>query len=165
MFWGFDYLLNLPQFLIPSIQTYAIADTIPFHVQLSSSLRSLRELLPPSCDLLKPPQPDEVREQPRYGYHAGDFAVRVYIARQVVVEINGRRRLRTTELGTAKLRAVPPLAMNKPMSNTEADDDVYVDWEGEVRCWGEVSTGGFFSGPLIVKVSICVLCNRIMVDS
>lgn len=33
------------------------------------------------------------------------------------------------------------------------DEEVYVDWEGEVRCEQDVLYGGFNAGPVIVKVS------------
>jgi len=142
---------------IPSIQTYALTDTIPFHLQLCSSLKSLRELLPPSSTHLQLPGVDHVKStsDPRIA----PYAIRLSIARQVVVEVNGRRRFRTFTIGVAKMWSVPPVVHNSSgpswqeydTVSGEADADVCLDWQGEVKCWAEVASGGFTASNLIVK--------------
>lgn len=151
---------------IPSVQTYALTDTIPFHLQLSSSLQSLRELLPPSSTHLQVPggsgDKTKAHGDPRLGpIHS--YAIRMSIARQVVVEVHGLRRFRTFTVGVGKIWSVPPALHNHhgrgvgkersgEHSGVSEDGDVYLDWQGEVKCWAEVNTGGFSASNLIVKV-------------
>ncbi|CAA7259056.1 unnamed protein product [Cyclocybe aegerita] len=198
---------------VPSVQTYALSDTIPFHLQIISSRRSLRELLPPSSALLRthfrrpssscsssspshhaPSRPSSESDRDAYWEHdhesntyvgTGSFAIRVTIARQVVVEINERRRFRTFTLGLGRMWSVPPgwgvcssagwaeekcgkggwgslkeWARVKDAGGKEGkeaeeeaeDADVCLDWQGEVKCWPEVTAGGFTASNLFVKV-------------
>ncbi|KAF8967900.1 hypothetical protein BDZ97DRAFT_1903155 [Flammula alnicola] len=149
---------------IPSIQTFALTDTIPFHLQLCSSLKSLRELLPPSSALLHTDaQANALSKADEYRLLGGDAAIRVSIARQVVVEVNGRKRIRTFPCGVGRLWPVPPHnlkvasdranAANLPQYDVDLDSDadVYLDWQGEVKCWAEVTAGGFSTSSLLVK--------------
>ncbi|KAF5321720.1 hypothetical protein D9619_001936 [Psilocybe cf. subviscida] len=192
------------------IPTFALTDPIPFHLQLHSSLKSFRELLPANSALLTPYtgtsanggfQPIESR------ILQGDKSICITIARQVVVEINGRRRFRTFLAGVAKLRPVPPLletpssaylseeAARRPPSSTkrasamdarqlgqdataiEDNQDVTLDWAGEVVTFAEITTGGFSANSLIVKFIyasfpcprfrlsvICVCSSRLFVS-
>lgn len=136
-----------------------------------------------------------------------DAPIRVTIARQVVIDVNGRRRLRTFPCAIGKLRPVPPhapppgadhsasvgsesvhahtapgaanaakRASAKRMSMFTAaphassnrrtdsldtvdldavdlDAEAYLDWQGEIKPWGEVTSGGFSTSNLVVKVS------------
>ncbi|TFK44842.1 hypothetical protein BDQ12DRAFT_673669 [Crucibulum laeve] len=136
-------------FVVPSIQAYALTDSIPFHIQLCSSLASLRELLPSTSVLLKPPVSGGDGIKWITDDRPGDTVIRVYIARQVVLEMNSKRRFRTLVIGNAKLKPVPPLVTKS--QDTLSSDEVHIDWEGEVRCRSEVSCGGFSVGGLIVK--------------
>ncbi|KAF8161225.1 hypothetical protein B0H34DRAFT_781810 [Crassisporium funariophilum] len=142
---------------IPSVQTYALTDTIPFHLQLSSSLKSLRELLPPTSALLQLPNVNHPKTTDRRLSVVGAYAIRLSIARQVVVEVNGRRRFRTFTLGVGKMWPVPPLAVNgdacgqEKIAADEMDKNICLDWQGEVKCWAEVTAGGFSVSNLLVK--------------
>lgn len=143
---------------IPSVQTFALTDTIPFHLQLCSSMSSLRDLLPPYSPHLQitcPTTSSKIIADP----YAAECTIRVSIARQVVVEVNGRRRFRTFTIGIGKMWSIPPQVAvmdyehgeGDPFSG-DADADICLDWQGEVKCWGEVTSGGFSVGNLIVKV-------------
>lgn len=150
---------------IPSVQTFSLTDTIPFHLQLCSSLSSLRELLPQSSPHLRITSPtiSKIVGDP----FSPDCTIRVSIARQVVIEINGRRRFRTYTIGMGKMWSVPPQATatnyenrrRDPLSG-DLDADISLDWQGEVKCWGEVTSGGFSVSNLIVKV-----CRRVLIPS
>jgi len=117
------------RFFIPSVGAFGLSDSIPFHIQLSSSLASLRLLLP-----------DERPES---------SSVRVCLTRQMMVEIN-TKCTRTQVLAEGKVRSLAP-----PADAIYSDDhDVYVDFEGEVQCQStrkEVRYGGFNSGTVVVK--------------
>ncbi|PPR00983.1 hypothetical protein CVT24_000277 [Panaeolus cyanescens] len=151
-------------FFIPSVQTFGISDSIPFHVQLCSSIESLRELLPPNCSLLKPDMEDSTASgsedghapKRRHSLRADSFVIKVSIARQVAVEMQGKRRFRSFTLGTGTMTPVPPFAGSSRPQQMGCYDmkegDVVLDWKGEVKCWQDVNTGGFASGNLLVKV-------------
>ncbi|KAF9049864.1 hypothetical protein BJ165DRAFT_1454372 [Panaeolus papilionaceus] len=148
-------------FFIPSVQTFAISDAIPFHVQLCSSIESLRELLPANCSLLEPDadgstgSEDGHRSKRRDSLKHESFAIRVSIARQVVVEMQGKRRYRSFTLGTGTMKPVPPFVSTSRSQQMGCCDvkegDIVLDWKGEVKCWQDVKAGGFASGNLLVK--------------
>ncbi|KAF9485926.1 hypothetical protein BDN70DRAFT_794831 [Pholiota conissans] len=133
---------------VPSIQTFALTDTIPFHLQLCSSLRSLRELLPSDCPLV---QTDACRKKmskaEEYRVLVSDMPIRISIARQVTVDVNGRRRVRTFPCGVGRMWPVPPLASSEGAYTASA----YLDWQGEIKCWADVTCGGFSVNGLHVK--------------
>ncbi|KAJ3830158.1 hypothetical protein F5880DRAFT_1296687 [Lentinula raphanica] len=120
------------RFFVPSIGTFGLSDTIPFHIQLSSSLASIRllqiaEPAPPSC-------------------------VRVFITRQTMVEVNTRKCWRSAMLMEGTMRAVAPPIDAVPLIEDSEKDDVYVDWEGEIRVEKDkVPYGGFNVGTIIIK--------------
>ncbi|KJA28976.1 hypothetical protein HYPSUDRAFT_128152 [Hypholoma sublateritium FD-334 SS-4] len=139
---------------IPSIQTFALTDTIPFHITLCSSIRSLRELLPADCPLLQTDNRNKVMSKAEeFRLLVADAPIRVTIARQVVVDVNGRRRLRTFPCAIGKLWPVPPHAPppGADHSASAGSGNAYLDWQGEIKPWGEVTSGGFSTSNLVVK--------------
>ena len=104
---------------------------------------------------------------------AGSNAIRVTIARQVVVEIGEKTRFRTLTIGVGRMWPLPPQSQGgrdgrnwNGSRNVSVDDlhrpgqagkdedkeDVCLDWQGEVKCWPEVVAGGFGASGLHVKV-------------
>ncbi|KAF5316906.1 hypothetical protein D9611_003884 [Ephemerocybe angulata] len=128
--------------LIPSVQTFAITDAIPFHVQLCSSLESLYELVPPSSCLL---DPEKKRKDNSFLPRDSD-GVRVRIVRQIQVEVDGHKRVRTLTIGTSKLNPMPPA-----LAEVHSTNEICVDWQGEVKCMEDITCGGFSAGGLLVK--------------
>ncbi|KAJ7076359.1 hypothetical protein B0H15DRAFT_864255 [Mycena belliarum] len=129
-------------FVIPSVQTFCLSEDIPFHVQLCGPLDSLRQFY----GAVPPSEQPEPTKKPRRRAHAA--VIRVYLARQIYVEVNGRHSWRTLTTGEGKLRPIPPVA-----SCTHLEDlpEVAVDWEGEVRCKSDVTSGSFNIRNLVVK--------------
>jgi len=125
--------------MIPSIQTFCLSEDIPFHIQLCGSLNSLREFYGSV-----PNEPLQSDKRPRK--RQSSAIIRVFLARQVFVEINGRQSWRNIPVGEGKLRPIPPVASD----NCDADE-ISVDWEGEVRCKDDVSCGSFNVAHLVVK--------------
>lgn len=78
--------------------------------------------------------------------------IRVFLARQIVIEVNGRQSWRNSSLGEGKLWPVAPIHVVENVQHGE-ETEVTVDWEGEVRCRDDVKTGSFNAGSLVVKVS------------
>ncbi|TCD70789.1 hypothetical protein EIP91_001820 [Steccherinum ochraceum] len=159
---------------IPSVQIYAISDTVPFHLQLRGSPASLLAFLsgptPSSPKLPKglkalgsslknrsPRTSSEGTRQPLFDtatpqtmpFNYNASSVRVYILRQVCVRVNGQKTWRDILLGEGKLW---PLHSQTPsLRPNGADGEHSVDWEGEVRCGSDVAVGSFSSGDLVVK--------------
>lgn len=138
------------QLYIPSVQVFAFSDIIPFHLQLRAPVPSLRAFLIGGPHLEQRPSRKQ-RRSASGGNGAGPGAaasVRVYLYRQITVEVRGQKAWRTCVLGEGVLRSLPPPA--------EHGDGVLgaLDWDGEVRCNEDVKVGGFHAGKLNVKVRI-----------
>ncbi|KAK0469272.1 uncharacterized protein EV420DRAFT_1258801 [Desarmillaria tabescens] len=126
---------------VPSVQTFAISDIIPFHVQLSGPLTSLRKLfstLPSSLGVQN--------------------VLSISIRRQISVIVRGIRSYQTTKIGEGKIRSVPPYpkGCRYPCSESTSQDD-HLDWEGEVKCTSNVTVGGFSAAGASVKDYIVIL--------
>jgi hypothetical protein len=80
------------------------------------------------------------------------MSLRIFLSREITVEVFGQRTTRTTVLGEATFRALPPVTLQKT-TTTLRDESEVLDWEGEVRCAEDISTGGFFTETLVVRVS------------
>ncbi|KAF7345020.1 hypothetical protein MVEN_01664800 [Mycena venus] len=115
---------------LPMVEIFGLEDTIPFHVQLTGSVSSLREFLPKSGD--------------------GEKATIVgSLVRQIVVELGGRRATRNIVLGHAKMSPRPPGAA--------ADaHEASLDWDGEVRCKADTMVGMFDAGCVRLQDFILV---------
>ncbi|KAF5333013.1 hypothetical protein D9758_015189 [Tetrapyrgos nigripes] len=114
---------------IPSSKVYALSDTIPFHVNLTGALRSLREFLPSSSS------------------SKDSSPVTVTLLRQTSVEINGERGWKNSTIGKGTVRGIPP-----PFSHlTCASREGSLDWEGEIQVSKSVLVGGFNAGSLCIK--------------
>lgn len=132
---------------MPAKYSHALSDSIPFHIQLSSSLDTLKELVSPSD--VRPRQVGKTKGP------GGVCAMRVYIARQIIVEIHGKTSFQTLNIGSGTIRAVPPADFE---GETGRRKYPCLDWEGEVKCLEKIKTGGFDIGSLHVRVR-AVICR------
>ncbi|GLB37552.1 putative calcineurin-like phosphoesterase [Lyophyllum shimeji] len=130
--------------IIPAARTFALVDTIPFHIHLCGSSTSLRKLLPPTCPLLLPRHDSSGTSS---NNQTSTSPIQVLITRQVVVEVNERRAFRDSVIGTGRVRPIPPPAG----SVDETSNEICASWEGEVRCADGVTAPGFNIGSLVVK--------------
>lgn len=131
-------------FIIPAAPTFALADTIRFHIHLCGSPTSLRKLLPTACPLLLP----QHASTGSYGDHQSSTTpIQVLITRQVVVEVNERRSFRNSVISIGKIWPLPPPAGTVD----EKFKEICASWEGEVRCPDGVTAPGFNIGSLVVK--------------
>ncbi|KAJ7145701.1 hypothetical protein C8R44DRAFT_655621 [Mycena epipterygia] len=118
---------------LPMAEIFGLDDTIPFHVQLTGSVSSLREFLPESGDTASP----------------GKTTISGTLVRQIIVDINGRRASRSFVVGHAKLASSPPGAA--------ADaHEASLDWDGEVRCKADTLIGAFNAGCVRVQDFIVI---------
>jgi hypothetical protein len=123
------------------MQTFCLSEPIPFHIQLCGSQESLQHFYG------SVPEPVLPGKRPRRRQYAA--RIRVFLARQIYLEINGRQSWRTITVGEGTLRPIPPLESAHP--DAEAAE-VSVDWDGEVRCKSDVTCGSFSISRLVVKV-------------
>ncbi|TFK70937.1 hypothetical protein BDN72DRAFT_818177 [Pluteus cervinus] len=142
---------------LPSGRVYSLEDTIPFHIQLTGAVSSLRELLG-TCT--SPSSPSSLPSQlaPRLR-----CALRVYLLRQVCLESRGRRSWRNITMGEGEVHPVPPLLADRygcPMTNCHGNEInalsesrvENLDWEGELKVKnGQAETASFSTGPIAVK--------------
>jgi hypothetical protein len=138
---------------IPSVQTFAICDPIPLLVQLQAPVASLRALFG-----LKASRSSLENTQAFPNAPNAKSVVRVFLYRQIRVEINGKRVSRTIALGEGTLRTLTP---NLSLSSALSDDVLEsLDWEGEVKCNKDVTIGGFSLDWLIVKVTLSFILAK-----
>ncbi|KAJ7789879.1 hypothetical protein B0H14DRAFT_231721 [Mycena olivaceomarginata] len=106
---------------------FGLADTIPFHVQLTGFVSSLLGFVPELEDTEK-------------------STIVGSLVRQIVFDLNGRHMTRSIVLGDAKMTPRPPGAA--------AVFDAYeasLDWDGEVRCNVDATVGTFDAGCVRVQ--------------
>ncbi|KAG7451594.1 uncharacterized protein BT62DRAFT_991108 [Guyanagaster necrorhizus] len=125
---------------VPSVQTFAISDIIPFHVQLTGPLASLQKLF-----------------STHPSFSGVQDVLSLSICRQVSVEVRGIRSYQTMKTGEGKIRSVPPYprGCRNPCSDGTSQDD-HLDWEGEVKCKSNVTVGGFSAAGVSVKDYIVI---------
>ncbi|KAL0960782.1 hypothetical protein HGRIS_005803 [Hohenbuehelia grisea] len=151
--------------MVPAAQIFAVSDTIPFHVQLTGPISSLRAFLPH-------PVPETVPSSPASSFSSPSFSlpppipppkrgrtrtlvppkptIRVFLLRQIAVEVRAQKAWRNCTLGEGKLWPLPPRATSTDCL-ISADEDAHLDWEGEVRCREDIIVGGFNAGKVTVK--------------
>ena len=95
---------------------------IPFHLQLSGPLHSLKLL----CEKMP-----------------NGFTPHISLLRQVVVDTRGIKVIHNTCIGQGQVKPTPPSAYS-------VGEDI--DWEGELHCDSDVSTVGFEAPGVVVKV-------------
>lgn len=130
--------------MIPSVKTFCFSRDIPFHVQLCGSAAALREFYGCSAEL-------EKGSRKWQGVVAN---IRVFLTRQIYVEIFGRESWRSLTIGEGIVRSLPPMGLD------ELPGETAVDWEGTVRCDDDITCGSFSISHLTVKARIArVLCD------
>jgi len=134
--------------LIPSVQTYSISSPIPFHIQVRGPLASIREILPATSSLLDPATGCPKSKHQLDLSPTGPHAIRVYIARQVVVEVNGKKGFRTITIGTSVMRPVPPPVGHE---GSTSEGEVCLDWQGRLKCEDADVATSFNAGMLAAK--------------
>ncbi|TFK24933.1 hypothetical protein FA15DRAFT_591487 [Coprinopsis marcescibilis] len=142
---------------IPAGRVYGLTDSIPFHLQLSSGVSSLRELFSSSgaADSLDRVLSSDSRTTASTSswtsakiQPALKPVVRVYLMRQVTVEVRGEKSWRNSVIGEGTLTPVPPL-MSSCYDSTSCME--HLDWEGTLKCDDTVKIGGFVIGNIQVK--------------
>ncbi|KAF9013315.1 hypothetical protein BDQ17DRAFT_1231603 [Cyathus striatus] len=137
---------------VPSSRIYGLDDIIPFHVQLTGKIASLREFFPtPSLDrIVSTDSRLTDRSLTPQKNPPGEQKIRVYFLRQVSVEIDITKSWKNKVIGEGYLYPLPPsMPSCYSMPNVTCED--HLDWEGEIKCDPDVEVGGFHTNNLHVK--------------
>ncbi|KAF6755773.1 hypothetical protein DFP72DRAFT_989896 [Ephemerocybe angulata] len=118
---------------IPAGRVYGIKDTIPFHLQLSGRVSSLRELFAASSSLDRVISTDSSVTASSKTAPEAKAVIRVSLMRQVSVDLHGHKGWRNITLCEGTLSSVPPL-MSTCYSPASPTREEHLDWEGELRC-------------------------------
>ncbi|KAJ2917041.1 hypothetical protein MD484_g3397, partial [Candolleomyces efflorescens] len=143
---------------IPAGRVYGLKDTIPFHLQISGRISTLRELFS-STELTRVSSAEShltsTSSLPSFNHTPP--TIRVFLMRQVTVEIRGQKSWRNIVAGEGTLSSVPP-SMSSRYSPTSdiCRESENLDWEGELRVNEEVDCAGFIVANAQVKDFVMV---------
>ncbi|KAI0344421.1 hypothetical protein BDW22DRAFT_1305488, partial [Trametopsis cervina] len=144
---------------IPSVQIFALTDTIPFHLQLRGPAELMKQYTE-TQDHLHVPTPGSLLGTLSDSFTAVTSAsqkprVRVYLLRQTSLRVHAHRAWKNVVIGEGTLRPI-----EKPPSWSAAfgrqEEELVLDWEGEVRVNDDVKVASFIAGDLHVKDFIAV---------
>lgn len=176
--------------MVPAAQIFGLEEAIPFHIQLTGTIASLRAFLPQSTEVypLSPidttstvdtsatlvhsplslsslpptavsvcPSSSSLKPQKRRFSRSSSYSppspkpvIRVFLLRQISVQVRGQKAWRNCTLGEGKIWPLPPPAGSMDCLVPEREE-ANLDWEGEVRCNRNTMVGGFNAGQLAVK--------------
>ncbi|KZP15055.1 hypothetical protein FIBSPDRAFT_796068 [Athelia psychrophila] len=120
-------------FYIPSPRIFGMSSAIPFHVRLTGPIASLRALYAQNTAAT-----------------ANSNVVRVRLMRNVHATSYGNQVRKTVPIGEGELYALPP-------RNPGPDGAEVLEWEGNVRCTGDVAVGGFVVDDILTIRDCMVL--------
>jgi len=133
---------------IPVVQTFALADKIPFYLQLIAPSKSLQAFLFPTL----PVHTQLKRSKSAITETTTPPTVRVYLLRQVIIVLRGQLSIRKFSIGEAKLRYISPSESPSLLRAQSLDDGLStLDYEGEVQPNWDVTSGQFGMSRLQVR--------------
>ncbi|KAG8214541.1 hypothetical protein J3R82DRAFT_9602 [Butyriboletus roseoflavus] len=129
---------------IPSVQTYALSDTIPFHLQIRGSPASLVPFLEQGYD----------GNQGATGQQSGGIVIRVYLLRQSSVKIHGQYATACRNIGEGQMGPSQSLLSGHRtvLRHPLGEDLDSLDWDGVLRCGEDVTVPSFSTNQFSVKV-------------
>ena len=139
-YWHAMDVLKYLQFFVPSVKTFALSDTIPFHLQIRGSPASLAPFLE--------------QEQGATEQWKGGVVIRVYLFRQFSVRIHGQSERGSRVIGEGK---IDPLQSSHSKHHTVTPHPLgegldSLDWDGVLGCGEDVTVPSFFTNRFSVKV-------------
>ncbi|TRM70135.1 hypothetical protein BD626DRAFT_392904 [Schizophyllum amplum] len=128
----------------PSVKVFGLTDKIPVHILLAGPVDSLRQFVPSNYDSTGTQKKEK---DVAYAHYS---SIRASIVREVMVEVNGVRVMRSESIGEGQLWPIPPSAhVCDCRAGTGTCQNM--DWEGELTCRKDITTGGFAAGNLWVQ--------------
>jgi len=138
------------QLFIPVVQTFALADKIPFYLQLIAPSKSLQAFLYPTI----PAHMKLKRSKTIATETTAPPTVRVYLLRQIVMAVRGQLSMRQFSIGEGNLRSLPPGASLPSTLRSEqplGDGMGTLDYEGEVQPNPDITVGQFGMSRMQVR--------------
>ncbi|KAJ3767559.1 hypothetical protein FB446DRAFT_696162 [Lentinula raphanica] len=148
--------INASLFL-PAVRSFGLRDPIPYHIQLTGPLSSLQKFYS-----LVQYETDPC--SPAYPRNRETLTMSVSLCRQVRVEVKGQTVWKSSIIGSGTVRPLPPsieldelddcdyrdLVVKKSEEGKEQgrEQEMSLDWEGEVRCRDDVRVGHFDVGKM-----------------
>lgn len=144
------------QLFIPAVQTFALADTIPFYLQLIGPSQSLQAFMYPTI----PAHTKLKRSKSLVSEGGAPPTIRVYLQRQVTIVIKGNQSTRKFSIGEGNLRPLPPSASPPPILRSQPLENGLstLDYEGEVCPNPDATVGQFGMSRLQVRVRRSIPC-------
>ncbi|KAH0832000.1 hypothetical protein J3R83DRAFT_12903 [Lanmaoa asiatica] len=129
---------------IPSLRTYSLSDTIPFHLQIRGSPASLIPFLEHGQD----------GRQGAAGKQSGGVVIRVYLLRQFSVRIHGQFATASRNLGEGKMEPSQssPSRHHTFLRHPLGEGLDSLDWDGVLRCDEDVTVPSFSTNQVSVMV-------------
>ncbi|KAF8843375.1 hypothetical protein BDN67DRAFT_897307 [Paxillus ammoniavirescens] len=123
---------------IPSVQVYALSDTIPFHLQIRGSPASLIPFL----------EQNQTSGVPSHS--GGGVTIRVYLLRQTAIRIHERSLASSRVLGEGKME--PLLSKHHAFQRHSLGEGLdSLDWDGELRCSDNATVPTFVTNQVYIK--------------
>ncbi|KAI9508746.1 hypothetical protein F5148DRAFT_842205 [Russula earlei] len=133
---------------IPVVQTFALADKIPFFLQLIAPSKSLQSFLYSTI----PAHTNLKRSKSMAAETSAPPTVRVHLLRQIIIVLNGQLSIRKFSIGEGNLRSLPPGASPSMLRSRSLDSGLStLDYEGEVRANSDITAGQFGISQLQVR--------------
>ncbi|KAJ7162293.1 hypothetical protein C8R46DRAFT_1104141 [Mycena filopes] len=134
---------------IPSVRVFGLADTIPVHLELSSTLASLRELVL-ACTT-SPFDSEPLRCSTAHLEPLKTSPLRAYLSRMVRFDApDGKATWRMQRIGTGTFPPMPPAVVKEGCTCHEPCAQT-LDWDGEITVDKGIKVGGFTAGGLAVR--------------
>lgn len=126
-------------FFLPAVRTFGLRDSIPYHIQISGSISSLKEF---HSNVQYNLDSESLSSSPlRSRSNNLTLTMSVSLRRQVRVDVKSQSVRKGSLIGTGTLNAVaPPIELDLTLHSLQ---EMTLDWEGTVRCRPEICVGHF----------------------
>ncbi|KAE9389391.1 hypothetical protein BT96DRAFT_890101 [Gymnopus androsaceus JB14] len=128
-------------FFVPAVRSFGLRDSIPYHIQLSGSIASLKEFY--SHVQLEPSTSSGRRSNNL------TLTMTVSLRRQVRAEMKSQAVWKSSLIGSGTLTALPP-SMEIDPCLSQSSQEMTLDWEGHVQCRDDIRVGHFDAGKIAV---------------
>ncbi|KIK69538.1 hypothetical protein GYMLUDRAFT_79671 [Collybiopsis luxurians FD-317 M1] len=132
-------------FFVPAVRSFGLRDRIPYHIQLSGPIPSLKEFY--SHAQYEPDASSLSFLSPRSRSNNLLLTVSVSLRRQVRVDVKGQSVWKTSLIGSGTLTALPP-SIDLDSSLDSSSQEMSLDWEGHIQCREEIHVGHFDAGKI-----------------
>ncbi|KJA21231.1 hypothetical protein HYPSUDRAFT_140969 [Hypholoma sublateritium FD-334 SS-4] len=143
---------------VPAGRIYGLGEKIPFHVQISGAVHSLRELFSGTMldRVMSADSHNTVETLPKKRSAPAEPLLRVTLLRQISVSLKNGHSWKNVSLAEGSVSPVPPDLMSWYAPPGEFCPESHIDWEGELSVDDEKLVSGFMAAHVQVKDFICL---------